>query len=154
MKKTFTICFILILMLGIAQASEMYAFAYVQAQSEASQASVKVVESIDLDEFTDHFGLTLSEEEKVLIKTAMLAYTNGSLHEHPFGANGLNTSHAATKFDNSTETNTYIGNKSSKKFHEPYCSSVTDMKEKNKVVLHSREEAIKKGYTPCKKCNP
>ena len=48
----------------------------------------------------------------------------------------------------------YIGNKNSKKFHYASCSSVKDMKEKNKVELNTREEAIEKGYVPCKNCNP
>ena len=48
----------------------------------------------------------------------------------------------------------YIGNKNSKKFHYANCSSVRDMKEKNKVELSTREEAIEKGYVPCKICNP
>ena len=45
----------------------------------------------------------------------------------------------------------YIGNKKS---HYASCSSVKDMKEKNKVELNTREEAIEKGYVPCKNCNP
>ena len=49
---------------------------------------------------------------------------------------------------------TYIGNKNTKKFHEPSCSSVSDMKEKNKVTLNSRDEAISKGYEPCGRCHP
>lgn len=48
----------------------------------------------------------------------------------------------------------YIGNSNSKKFHYPYCSSVDDMKEKNKVPFYSRDEAISKGYVPCKRCYP
>lgn len=48
----------------------------------------------------------------------------------------------------------YIGNKKSKRFHYASCSSVKDMKEKNKVELNTREEAIEKGYVPCKNCNP
>lgn len=49
----------------------------------------------------------------------------------------------------------YIGNKNTKKFHYPYCSSVDDMKEKNKVPLYcSRDEAIAKGYSPCGRCHP
>lgn len=49
----------------------------------------------------------------------------------------------------------YIGNKNTKKFHYPYCSSVNDMEESNKVPLYcSRDEAIAKGYSPCKICNP
>lgn len=48
----------------------------------------------------------------------------------------------------------YIGNKNTKKFHYPSCSSVSDMKDKNKVALSSRDEAIAEGYVPCKRCNP
>ena len=58
----------------------------------------------------------------------------------------------AEKLDSSDEV--YIGNKNSKKFHYASCSSVKDMKEKNKVELNTREEAIEKGYVPCKNCNP
>ncbi len=50
---------------------------------------------------------------------------------------------------------TYILNSNTGKFHYPSCSSVKDMKEKNKVYFYgTREEAIAKGYVPCKRCNP
>ena len=50
---------------------------------------------------------------------------------------------------------TYILNTSSKKFHYPTCSSVDDMKEKNKQSFTgTRDEAIAQGYVPCKRCNP
>ncbi|MGV8083369.1 MAG: Ada metal-binding domain-containing protein [Coriobacteriia bacterium] len=62
---------------------------------------------------------------------------------------------AATVVDPSPNpAGTYIGNRKSKIFHYPDCSSVDDMKESNKVGLASREEAINKGYVPCKRCNP
>ena len=49
----------------------------------------------------------------------------------------------------------YIGNKNTKKFHYPSCSSLDQMKESNKDYLHcTRDEAIAKGYDPCKRCNP
>lgn len=48
----------------------------------------------------------------------------------------------------------YIGNKSSKKFHDPSCSSVGQMKDANKVELHGRDEAIRQGYDPCGRCKP
>lgn len=48
----------------------------------------------------------------------------------------------------------YIGNKNSKKLHYADCSSVDDMKAKNKVEWYSREDAIDAGYVPCKRCNP
>lgn len=48
----------------------------------------------------------------------------------------------------------YIGNRNSKKFHYPSCSSVDDMKEKNKVEFYSRDEAVNSGYDPCGRCHP
>ena len=49
---------------------------------------------------------------------------------------------------------TLIGNRNSRIFHKSTCESVAKMKEKNKVALSSREEAISLGYTPCHNCNP
>ena len=49
----------------------------------------------------------------------------------------------------------YIGNANTKKFHYPDCSSVTKMKESNKVPLSgTRDEIISMGFDPCKRCNP
>ncbi len=48
----------------------------------------------------------------------------------------------------------YIGNRNSKVFHRPTCSSVKKMSASNKVTLSTRTEAISKGYTPCKNCKP
>lgn len=49
----------------------------------------------------------------------------------------------------------YIGNKNTKKFHYPYCSSVNQMKESNKFYYTgTRDEMISMGYDPCKRCNP
>ena len=53
------------------------------------------------------------------------------------------------------EEETYILNTNTKKFHYPSCKSVSDMKEKNrKSFSRTREEAISRGYVPCKRCNP
>ena len=50
---------------------------------------------------------------------------------------------------------TYILNTNTKRFHYPYCSSVKDMKDKNKrETTLSRDEIIGQGYQPCKRCNP
>lgn len=52
-------------------------------------------------------------------------------------------------------SDTYILNTNTKKFHNPDCSSVRDMKEKNKQVYTGRrEDVIAQGYSPCKRCNP
>lgn len=58
-------------------------------------------------------------------------------------------------FDSSSDSADYILNKNSKKFHYPWCSSVSDMSEHNKEYFTgTRDDAIAKGYTPCKRCNP
>ncbi len=48
----------------------------------------------------------------------------------------------------------YIGNANTGKFHHASCDSVGDMQEWNKVPLYSREDAVRKGYIPCKRCDP
>lgn len=48
----------------------------------------------------------------------------------------------------------YIGNRNTKKFHYPSCSSVGDMNPANKVPLATRQQAVAGGYIPCKRCNP
>lgn len=54
-----------------------------------------------------------------------------------------------------TQQTTYVLNTNTMKFHYPTCSSVDDMKEKNKqIYTGSREEVINMGYVPCKRCNP
>lgn len=52
----------------------------------------------------------------------------------------------------SSSTESYIGNKNTKKFHDPSCGSLPA--EKNRVYFSSRDKAVNSGYVPCKKCNP
>lgn len=54
-----------------------------------------------------------------------------------------------------TNSITYVLNKNTKKFHNPSCSSVDTIKDKNREDTgKSRDEVIGMGYVPCKKCNP
>lgn len=48
----------------------------------------------------------------------------------------------------------YVGNQNSDIFHRHTCSSVKKMKESNKRMLYSCEEAEYKGYRGCKNCSP
>ena len=49
----------------------------------------------------------------------------------------------------------YVLNTNTKKFHYPSCSSVSQMKDKNKAYYTgSRDDVISQGYDPCKNCNP
>ena len=61
---------------------------------------------------------------------------------------------APTKAPEPEITTPYVGNANSKVFHSAGCSSVRDMKAKNRVPLSSRESAIERGYKPCQRCNP
>ena len=50
---------------------------------------------------------------------------------------------------------TYVLNTNTKKFHDPNCRSVNQMKDKNKeYYTGSREELIERGYSPCGNCHP
>ncbi len=46
----------------------------------------------------------------------------------------------------------FIGNKNTKKFHKPTCSSLPA--DHNRVYFNTRDKAIGEGYVPCKRCNP
>lgn len=49
----------------------------------------------------------------------------------------------------------YVLNTNTRKFHKPNCKSVTEIYSQNKqYAVESREQIIKNGYKPCKKCNP
>lgn len=48
----------------------------------------------------------------------------------------------------------YIGNARSLKLHRPDCKWAQKTAPQNRVVVESREEAIKQGYQPCKVCQP
>ena len=83
------------------------------------------------------------------------SYSQASLPSQYSGSGSSSYSNSGYNAgSSSTSSQTYIGNKNTKKFHYPWCHSVDQMKEKNKVVLNSRNEAINKGYVPCKNCNP
>jgi micrococcal nuclease len=49
---------------------------------------------------------------------------------------------------------TYVGNKKSYTLHRPSCPLGAKIGDKNRIVFRSRVDAIKIGYTPCRKCKP
>lgn len=137
---------IVVLCISCAAAAGGFDAAFEKASKEAGRTTTTLVERIDLSEFEDHFNLSLSEDEEKLVKIALMAYSNGAILEHPAGVDNYSLA--------SIEDDPYVGNRNSRKFHYSRCSSVSDISEKNKVALRSREEAVDQGYVPCKKCNP
>lgn len=60
-----------------------------------------------------------------------------------------------TEQPSKTSEDLYVLNRNTKKFHRPDCSSVQDIKPKNKQEFSGNTEAlIQQGYSPCKNCNP
>ena len=54
-----------------------------------------------------------------------------------------------------SDTVTYVLNTNTKKFHYPSCSSVDDIKDKNRQdYTGTREELINQGYDSCGRCHP
>ena len=49
----------------------------------------------------------------------------------------------------------FVLNKSSKRFHYPWCSSVREIAESNRWEYRgTRESVMEMGYEPCKRCSP
>ncbi len=46
----------------------------------------------------------------------------------------------------------YVASKSGTKYHYPWCSGATNIKEENKIWFSSKEEAEKAGYSPASNC--
>lgn len=64
-------------------------------------------------------------------------------------------SYLSNEKENIIEETSYVINKNSLRFHRPSCSSVKDMKAKNKEITSlNRNELIEQGYKPCGACAP
>lgn len=60
-----------------------------------------------------------------------------------------------TEQPSKTSEDLYVLNRNTKKFHRPNCSSVQDIKPKNKQEFSGNTKAlIQQGYSSCKNCNP
>ncbi|WP_295029882.1 Ada metal-binding domain-containing protein [Methanobrevibacter sp.] len=56
--------------------------------------------------------------------------------------------------DSSSSSVTYVASSKAGKFHNPGCEWAQKISSSNKVVFHSRDDAINSGYVPCKVCSP
>lgn len=48
----------------------------------------------------------------------------------------------------------YVGNSNTKKLHRPGCRYAVDIKPENSVTIEQKNDALQKGYEPCKVCKP
>ncbi len=85
------------------------------------------------------YGATSVNPSAATTDTGTETTSNGKLDDH-------------SKADDARE---YVLNTNTKRFHYPSCSSVDDMKEKNKWRgTFSRAELIAHGYKSCGRCHP
>lgn len=151
------------------------------AEAEAEQDMAESDHVLDVDVYkAGHHGSSTSSGEALLRaytpEYAVISCGEGNPYGHPheealnrLQARGIQiyrtdqqgtitvTSDGTDLFWNlgSSAPVTYILNTNSRKFHSPDCSSVKDIKDKNKVESSAgRDEIIGWGYAPCKRCNP
>jgi len=48
----------------------------------------------------------------------------------------------------------YVVRRGSLRFHRPVCEAVRDLKPEEYIVFDTREEAARRGYSPCRNCRP
>lgn len=77
-----------------------------------------------------------------------------SASEMPDTISGNETEVQKESSKQNNKSSSFCGNKNSKVFHKSTCSSVSKMKDENKVFLSGRDAFISQGYSPCKACNP
>ena len=58
------------------------------------------------------------------------------------------------KSESSSSSATYWASSNSNKFHNPSCEWAQKISSRNKVVFHSRDQAINSGYQACQVCSP
>lgn len=97
----------------------------------------------------------VSDGKKVTFQTERNAEINTLDQAGPGQKNEVVPSAGKAAVSDSSAEKTYVLNTNTHKFHDPDCSSVSQMKEKNKrIVTESRDQIIAEGYDPCGRCHP
>ncbi|MEE0943349.1 MAG: Ada metal-binding domain-containing protein [Methanobrevibacter sp.] len=104
--------------------------------------SLKLKETSKIPKISEEFGM--SDEEFQQQMEMVRAYKNGD-------TSALDDTASSSS---SSSGDTYWASSSSGKFHKPSCEWAQKISSKNKVVFHSRDEAISSGYQPCSVCSP
>ncbi len=48
----------------------------------------------------------------------------------------------------------YLARRGSKRFHRPSCTVILSAPQKDLIIFKTKDEALKRGYSPCKICQP
>lgn len=89
-------------------------------------------------------------------------YTTGSVEDNPSStessysydkSDDSKTKHSSSDYGSSSSGGSYVGSVNSNKFHIPSCGQASKIKSGNLITFSSRDDAISRGYSPCKFCN-
>lgn len=96
------------------------------------------------------------ENGRMAVNCDVEGYQLGADGAEMSGAAAITSQYAQLIVPAAAETEvTYVLNKNTKKFHNPGCSSVGSIAEKNRLDSgESRDAVMAQGYVPCKRCNP
>ena len=88
------------------------------------------------------------------------AFASGMFNSHTSDTTAsektqVETVEPITKNDSSSSANTeFWASSKAEKFHTPDCEWAQKISDGNKIVYHSRDDAIADGKVPCSVCNP
>lgn len=95
----------------------------------------------------------------VIVFVALIAFGLGRLSaisekKTPITIENLSAATVTTTpdFVASTTAKLYVASKNGTKYHFPWCSGASTIKEENKIWFSSKEEAEKAGYQPASNC--
>ena len=81
--------------------------------------------------------------------------TGHSMLSNPYDTQPMEPQESESEFESDGTVTVYVLNTNTKRFHEPDCSSVSDIKPSNRQdYTGERQALIEEGYQPCKSCNP
>lgn len=86
--------------------------------------------------------------------TAKIKNTEKVTKDKPVEKKTETTTSSSSSSSSSSSGQTYWASSNSNKFHYPGCEWAQKISGKNKVVFHSRDEALNSGYVPCQVCGP
>lgn len=121
-------------------------------------AVFKVMSDVDEPiENNDDASSYVSNDADNELYTTSVVEDNPTSTESSYQESSSDDSHtqdSSDNYDGSGSGGSYVGSVNSNKFHYPSCGQAGKIKSGNLVTFSSREDAISRGYSPCKFCNP
>ncbi len=134
---------------GAGESSEIQGSSETAGSSEVSEPS----ETPESSAITDYSEVWISSEPLFSSAPREAAETDEPSRFREASIIQESSEDTTTYYPESTFT--YVLNRNTKKFHYPSCPYSKKIKAKNfGEYTGSRDELIRRGYAPCKKCNP